>query len=151
MAAAFRLAYLVQRAKFIRASLPPASKLKKDKRNGYFGWVRCRTRTYALRFVWKAGTTGLCMQENIHPLGASVRAGEDSGSVVWTSVDAPSTPPPHHGASEAHLHIHWFILFRYRAEAVRPQRGRLACARNCTTSVSPYRRYVVANLRALAI
>lgn len=33
---------------------------------------------------------------------------------------APPTPPPHHDASEAHLHIHWFILFRYRAEAVRP-------------------------------
>lgn len=75
----------------IRPSLSPALKLKEDKRNRYFGWVRCRTRTYAL-LCMKSRNDGLCMQENIHPLGASVRVGEkNSGNVVEpasTNADA---------------------------------------------------------------
>lgn len=127
---------------------------KRDKRNGYFGWVRCRTRTYAL-LCMKSRNDGLCMQENIHPLDASVRAGEDSGSGGRTSVDecrcatadATAASRCFRGAFAYPLVYTFSISGRGSA----PQRGRSVCARNCTTPVSPYRRYVVANLRALAI
>lgn len=59
----------------------------------------------------------------------------------------------HRGAFEVHLHIHWFILFRYRAAAARP--GAVTRSVRKIAPLRPlsplYRRYVVANLKALAI
>ncbi|KAL0130063.1 hypothetical protein PUN28_001980 [Cardiocondyla obscurior] len=137
-----RLSLSCSTSEIRRPSLLPALKPKKkkkkrkDKRNGCFGWVNDR----------------LCMQENIHPFGASVRAGEDSASVVEPApTNATAASRCFRGAFAYPLVYTFSISSRGSA----PQRGCLVYARNCITLVpSPapsYRRYVVANLRALAI
>lgn len=119
---------------------------------GRFGQECCRTWTCAL-LCMKSRSDGFYMQENIHPFGASVRTGEKSGG----SVELPSTVAAAAAATTATATA---VLSRCICIStglyffdIEPRRcSHSVRARNCATSGSlPYRRYVVANLRALAI
>lgn len=104
-------------------------------------------RGLARYFVWKAGTIGFACRRT-HP---SIRCVRARGRGVRQSVaELPSMLLLRHGAAEAHLHTHWFILFRYRTRGPTQSLG-LGAKLRYTSGLPQYRRYVVANLRALAI
>lgn len=138
----------------------PYIKVKKRKgkadsiaRTFWDGCVHPVARKLAYYFVWKAQEhDGLYMRENIHPFGASVRAEERRG--VRRSARSPNLRRRHRRTTQYFPSAFAYPLvytFSISNRGSAPQRSHPVRARNCATSCFPYRRYVVANLRALAI
>lgn len=114
-------------------------------RVGHFGRVRCRTRTCAL-LCMKSRNNWLCMQENTSIHSMCPRARERSQAERGrTAVDA-TTASRCCGSTFAYPLVYTFSISNPRPNAVA-----LGAKLRYTSGLPQYRRYVVANLRALAI
>lgn len=135
---------------WIKSSLSYALKQEKKRsechRIGHFGRVRCRTRTCAL-LCMKSRNNWLCMQENtsIHSMRpcAWERSQAERGR---TAVDT-TTASRCCGSAFAYSLVYTFSI----SNRGPTQSLGLGAKLRYTLGLPRYRRYVVANLRALAI